>query len=71
MLAEDPSMKAISFARDQAFAFVLAPKPYVRIQSLVGSLGGRQLVYLGREWAIMTTKNYSERIKRNPSLMSV
>ena len=33
-------MKAISFARDQAFAFVLAPKPYVRIQSLVENLGG-------------------------------
>jgi hypothetical protein len=34
MLAEDLNMKAISFAREQAFAFVFAPKPCVRISNL-------------------------------------
>jgi len=47
MPAEDPNMKAISFAREQAFAFVFAPKPCVRIQSLVGSLGATIAGLLG------------------------
>ncbi|MGI0015255.1 MAG: helix-turn-helix domain-containing protein, partial [Nitrososphaera sp.] len=30
----------------------------------------RQLVYLGREWAKMTTQELGERLKRDPSMMS-
>ena len=69
-----PSGPRVSFDRLLA---VVSKEHGVAEETLIGSgrrndwvQARRQLVYLGREWAKMTTQELGKRLKRDPSMMS-